>query len=153
MADDPLDFTDQFNTSLGVADAPMWQSFSQKYGESTKYDYDMQGFHAANPDSNIASGNQNAGILEHFPDTYKKPNHPTFSTESIFHGKTYNDTHLDDKEGKDNELYEGGSWSLSDDGGFAFTPGATNLKNHSTQELLDYFKKYEPNNHLILPGQ
>lgn len=135
MADDPLDFTDQYNTTL-----PLDQqfNFTSKYMESTKYDYDMQGFHAANPDSNIASGNQNVGILEHFPDTYKKPNHPTFSTQSMYHGV---------------DGHEGGSWELLDDNSFAFTPGASNLKHHSAQRLIDYFKKYEPNNHLILPGQ
>jgi hypothetical protein len=81
----------------------------------------MRGFHKDNPDFVTAPG-------KHFPDTYKKPNHPTFSDESKYHG------------GK----YEGGHWGF-ENGKDTFTPGRTNLEQHTAKEIQDYFKEYEPN--------
>lgn len=113
MADD---FTEQYNSpDMGAQ-------------PSQVYDYDMNGFLASQGDQ-ASDG--------HYPDTFKKPNHPTFSDESIYHGK---------------DGHEGGHWDLLESNKFAFTPGATNLKQHSTQELMNYFKKVEPNNILNLPG-
>jgi hypothetical protein len=81
----------------------------------------------------------------HFPDTYKKPNHPTFSDESIYHGKDL---------GLDNGMKaEGGHWDTGDNEKLTFTPGKTNLMFHSAQDLIDYFAKYEKNVQLNLPGQ
>ncbi len=74
----------------------------------------------------------------HYPDTFKKPNHITFSDESMYHGK---------------DGAEGGHWQQLDDGKhWSFTPGKTNLEKYSPQQLLDYFKKYEPEETLVLPG-
>jgi len=72
----------------------------------------------------------------HAPDTYKLPNHPTFSNESIYSGK---------------EGAEGGKWSKNPDGSWNFTPGKTNLEHFTPQQLQDYFQRVEPGNHLILP--
>jgi len=88
----------------------------------------MQGFHKYNPDFQPGEG-------QHYPDTFKKPNHPTFSNESIYHG------------GK----YEGGQWQKNEDGSYQFTPGRTNLEHYTPQELQDYFNKVEPGNKLNLP--
>ena len=74
----------------------------------------------------------------HYPDTYKKPNHPTFSTGSQYHGV---DGHV------------GGVWDPTPAGGFTFTPGATNMQMHGPQRLQDYFQRVEPNTPLILPSQ
>lgn len=71
----------------------------------------------------------------HLPDTFKRPNHITFSTESIFNDK-------------DNQ---GGKWAQSEDGKWSFEPGPTNLKYHTSEELKQYFKKYEPDATLLLP--
>ncbi len=72
----------------------------------------------------------------HLPDTFKLPNHITFSDESQFNGKDGN---------------EGGHWEQDSQGKWSFTPGPTNLKNHTVEELQDYFKKYEPDATLNLP--
>src|SRR5215472_17983591 len=61
----------------------------------------------------------------HWPDTYKRPNHITFSDESIF-----NDGGAGHWENIDNHWY--------------FTPGPTNLKNYSMEHLRRYFKQFEP---------
>ncbi len=74
----------------------------------------------------------------HLPDDYKKPNHITFSDESVYNGKDGN---------------QGGHWEQDSNGKWSFTPGPTNLKNHTVEDLKEYFKKYEPDAKLILPGQ
>lgn len=90
-------------------------------------DYDLRGAVAAGlkPDER-----------GHLPDTYKKPNHITFSDESQYHGVDGN---------------VGGKWKELPGGKWSFTPGATNLKNYSPQELKDYFVKNEPDATLVLP--
>jgi hypothetical protein len=70
----------------------------------------------------------------HMPDTYKKPNHITFSDESI-----YNDGGA-------------GHWEQIDKHWY-FTPGPTNLKNYSMEELRRYFKNHEPDATLVEPQQ
>jgi hypothetical protein len=69
----------------------------------------------------------------HWPDTFKKPTHITFSDESKF-----------DDGGAGHWQHLGGDrWS--------FTPGPTNLKYHSMDELRAYFKK-QPNLILLDPA-
>lgn len=114
---DPLDFTDQFNTPLNK---DQQTEFDKKFSPGDKYDYDMQGWFKANPDVNMAEG-------QHFPDTFKKPNHPTFSDESIYHGGDY----------------QGGTWGREGNQD-TFTPGGTNLDMHGLGKLQDYFDKTEP---------
>jgi hypothetical protein len=123
---DPNDFTNLYNTPLTPE---LQNSYSTRYSPNDSYDYDMSGFHASNPNPNMTEG-------QHFPDTFKKPNHPTFSDQSQYHGIDGN---------------EGGHWGLLDNGQFTFTTGKTNLQYHSKEELQDYFKRVEPNNKLILP--
>ena len=63
----------------------------------------------------------------HLPDTYKKPNHPTFSNESIYSGV---------------DGYVGGTWSRMGNRD-VFSPNMSNVL--SRQELAYYFRQYEPN--------
>jgi hypothetical protein len=102
-------------------------------------DYDYEGFAASG--MSMEDG--------HYPDTFKFPNHITFSNESKYHGQPEGDLPVGPGPRK---LNEGGQWDKLDDGSWSFTPGRTNLKNHSTQELIDYFAKHEKGNKLILPG-
>src|SRR6266849_6500039 len=59
-------------------------TYGQRYGSDAANDYDMRGYFKANPDVMPNAEGQ------HYPDTYKKPNHPTFSDESIYHGQAGN---------------------------------------------------------------
>lgn len=68
----------------------------------------------------------------HWPDTYKLPGHMTFSDESM-----YNDGGA-------------GHWENANDHWY-FTPGPTNLKHHSMDEMRDYFKSREPDSTLVDP--
>ena len=127
MADD-RDYTDKYNTKLSPADETKFQEWATKNPRlGSTYDYDARGFWQD------GAGEAPNG---HGSDQWKKPNHPTFSTGSQYHGVGG---------------FEGGQWAQSQDGSYSFTPSATNLQNLSKEEMMDYFKKVEPGNRLILP--
>lgn len=93
------------------------------------HDYDLQGAFLAGlrPD---ARG--------HLQDTYKKPNHPTFSDQSQYHGVDGN---------------VGGVWDRVN-GADRFTAGATNVTNMGGPEGLQrYFQQREQGVQLVLPQQ
>lgn len=121
------DLSDQYNTKLSPADEAAYQSWAAKNNRtSDTYDYDMRG-----------AWKDGAGQADngHFPDTYKKPNHPTFSDQSQYSGKDGN---------------VGGTWSKNGDQD-VFTPSATNLQHTDPADLQNYFKKVEPDSKLNLP--
>ena len=75
----------------------------------------------------------------HLPDTFKLPNHITFSTES--------------KYARAKGAPPAGRWEGSDEKGWAFYASPTNIKNAGGIDALqEYFRKYEPNSKLILPN-
>jgi broad specificity phosphatase PhoE len=115
-AEDKLDYTNKHNTPLEPDEQ---KEYDKKFSPRDSYDYDMQGWFKANKDQPVHEGG------EHYPDTYKKPNHPTFSDESQYH---------------DNVEYKGGHWG--DDA--SFTPGETNIQMHGKEKLQDYFNRNEP---------
>lgn len=89
-------------------------------------DYDMQGWFKKNGPKDLTKG-------AHFTDEFKKPNHPTFSTESKYNGVGGN---------------EGGVWGQETTGKYTFTPGKTNQIYHTPLELKQYFKRVEPDSKL-----
>lgn len=124
---DPLDYTNKFNTPLTDEQQ---NSFNSKFSRKDIYDYDMQGWFKNNPNADPNAPGT------HYPDTFKKPNHPTFSDESIYHG----------------DQYQGGTWMQNEDKSDAFVPGKTNLELHGMPGLKDYFNKTEPNVELVPPS-
>jgi hypothetical protein len=133
-------YKNNFNTKLSQKELQQYnqwikeQSISKKRDMSNDHmDYDMQGYWKNSRDSVDSSGRG------HFPDTYKKPNHPTFSDQSIYHNTPSNKGFI----------YQGGKWS---EDGSTYTPSETMLRNtHSKEWLQEYMKKREPNTRLILP--
>lgn len=113
----PFDMTTQYNTILSPAEEA---DYLKQHSPQDSYDYDMRG---AFKQGITAAGNG------HFPDTFKKPNHPTFSDESQYHGK--------------NDFY-GGTWSKGADGRDVFTPGPTNLDLHGLDGLQQYLLRSDP---------
>jgi hypothetical protein len=93
-------------------------------------DYDYNKWKEANPGVEMAPG-------QHYPDTYKLPNHMTFSDESMYHGQNGE---------------QGGHWDKGEGDTWSFTPGPSNLKYHTMDELKDYFKRVEPGNTLNPPN-
>ena len=128
---DPNDFTDQYNTTLNSQEQVGYNSWIAQQSQLTgrniandSYDYDLQGWYKANGPQNLTGA--------HLTDQYKKPNHPTFSDQSMYHGVNG---------------MQGGQWNQKMDGSYTFTPGSTNV--YSKDELQDYFKKVEPGNELV----
>jgi hypothetical protein len=136
MADDDLDYTDKYNTPLPPQQEQQFKQWTTQQSAATGrnvgndlYDYDLRGWYAQNNGADLSGG--------HLTDEFKKPNHPTFSTGSKYHGIDGN---------------EGGQWATRQDGSYSFAPGKTNLQNFSPTDMQDYFKKVEPNNVLLPQG-
>ena len=122
-----------YNTSLSDIDRRGLYDFlmqlSMQSGANRYYDmndYDMAGAYLSG-----AQPGENA----HFTDEFKKPNHPTFSTESKYNGA----------DGK-----YGGQWS-ENDGQTSFKPSQWNIQNMGLPALQDYFDKVEPDAKLDVP--
>lgn len=111
------DFTQFYNTPLGEqkeAEYQQWAVANGKDPVAETYDYDLRGYFALTDGASLSGG--------HLTDQFKKPNHPTFSEESMYHGA---------------DGYDGGHW----DDNKTFTPGTTNML--SNTELSQYFGKFE----------
>jgi len=130
----PPDLSAHYNTPLSPADEMPYQNWIALQSAVQKRDvtqdtrdYDLRGAFKAgaaqSPDG-------------HLPDTFKKPNHPSFSNESQYHGA---------------DGHEGGSWAPMGAGRWGFTPGATNLQMHGPISLQQYFQRVEPGTYLNLP--
>ena len=122
-------FFDRFNTELSPAEEAAYLKWATKTGRvNDAIDYDMRGAWKSG-----AAQSDNG----HYPDTYKKPNHPTFSDQSQYHG-------TDREEGG---KWVGGSWSKSDDGKFdVYQPSKEMLSStHDPEMLKHYFSVVEPN--------
>lgn len=117
----------QYNTPLSTADEHHFQQWIKKQGrEKDLNDYDLRGAWA---------GQVEQSENGHFPDTFKKPNHPTFSDESQYsNGET-----------------KGGKWVEGQNGKWTFEASDFNLKTHSKEDLERYFKEREPGNSVIFP--
>ncbi len=72
----------------------------------------------------------------HFTDVFKRPSHPTFSTESKYNGQ---DGHI------------GGKWVTKGRGRYEFRASEWNLKNMSREQLMDYFDRVEVGNTVRFP--
>lgn len=105
-----------------------WANAQSRDVSNDKYDYDIQGWWKNNPNVNLNGS--------HLTDNFKKPNHPTFSNQSQYHGIDGN---------------EGGSWDKRSNGSWNFTPGNTNLQHYTHDELNGYFNRVEKGNTLELP--
>lgn len=96
-------------------------------------DYDLESYYNSlkyNPNEESAN--------MHLPDTYKKPNHPTFSSQSMYHIPG---------------IQEGGNWNEDNQGKWSFKPSDINLRNMSAEHMQDYFNKADPNAKLDLSGK
>ena len=127
MSGEPMDMTDVFNTTLPPQDEAAYKTWAEQSGRAhDTFDYDLRGAWKAN-----AKEAENG----HLPDTYKKPNHPTFSTESQYNGT---------------EGMEGGRW-VQHGGKWSYFASPYNLTQYTAPELQQYFQREEVGNVLILP--
>ena len=132
MIPNPNKYDTQLSPSEEMA-FTLWvnKQYPGKKVEDVTSDYDLRG----------AWREINAGKIKfdergHLPDKYKKPNHITFSNESIYH----------------NNQTPGGRWYSTPSVGknlkenydqWHFQPSEHNIKTHGKQKLEEYFKKNE----------
>jgi hypothetical protein len=122
---DIYDYSSRYNRALTPQDEQRFQEWATTNNrQNDAYDYDIRGFWK---DNGQFSGNG------HGSDLYKKPNHPTFSDQSIYHGA---------------DGAEGGTW-----GDGTFTPSDHNLQMFSPGGLKRYFDQREPGYRLVLPDK
>lgn len=115
---------DLFNTPLNPKDEDKFLRWAQEAGKTRDLeDYDLRGA--------WKSGALTGG---HGPDTYKKPNHPTFSNESMY----------------STPQRPGGSWQQAGDD-WLFWASQQNMRSHPMGALADYFRQVEPGNNVIFP--
>ncbi len=124
MADrDPLDFSDRYNTALTPEQESAYQAWKKQEGrEGDEYDYDLRGAWVE-----LQQGTMKEDERRHLGDRYKKPNHPTFSDQSIYHGQ---------------DGYMGGHWSGDDKSGLTYTAAPSNMWRR--EDLERYFGEREP---------
>lgn len=124
---DKRDMSAQFNTALTPEEEQRFQRWvKDSHKERDLFDYDLRG--AWKADTKAAANG-------HLPDTWKKPNHPTFSAESQY----------------SNDQTPGGKW-VEKNGRWTFTPSDFNIKNLGVDGLREYFKRREPDVDLLLPS-
>jgi hypothetical protein len=124
----PADLTPLYNTPLSPEDEAKFQAWIKSSGrERDLADYDLRGAWKADA-KEAANG--------HLPDTWKKPNHPTFSTESLYNGK---------------DGHQGGEWTEVK-GRWRFRASPGNVANMGgAGQLEQYFRQREPDSRLELP--
>lgn len=103
---DPYDFTDKYNTKLSDKEEAQFQK-EMKDSLGDLYDYDVRGFWKEMKNGTASKDKNGHGI-----DKYKKPNHITFSDESIYNGV---------------DGYQGGHWTQDETGAYTYTPSPTSM--------------------------
>lgn len=93
-------------------------------------DYDMEGYYNS---LKYNDKDYKPGQGMHLPDTFKKPNHPTFSEESMYSIPV---------------IRQGGKWDKE-----GFTPSQYNLNNLPNGMLQEYFNVVEPDMELKIPNR
>jgi hypothetical protein len=124
------DYKNLYNTELNPTQESQFKTWakqkSSKVGRNVLNDlenYDLKGYWLKEGQKDIGAG--------HMPDTYKKPNHPTFSNESIY----------------SNKETPGGEWKDN-----TYTPSSNMLKTTiGLPRLMRYMKENEPGVELKMP--
>ena len=125
------DFTQLYNTQLSPQDEAAYQAWANARGKGNDtYDYDLRWAY-----QELNAGTMAESDRGHLGDKYKKPNHPTFSDESQYHGT---------------DGYTGGQW-IETPKGMYFAPGQSQGQFWPGPALDQYFQKREPDITLLKP--
>jgi hypothetical protein len=127
-------FRENFNTALDEKQEASFQDYLKEQSLTRGrdlgmdlYDYDLRG----------AWLNKEVPAGGHGTDKYKKPNHPTFSEESVYHNAP----------SPLGTPFVGGKWGKGE-----FTPSAFMLQYTTPRDFLrGYFDRFEPGVRLRLP--
>jgi hypothetical protein len=123
-ARDPNDYTNRFNTKLSASEERefmAWAVENNRLGDL--YDYDMRGAW-----KELTSGSMQQADNGHLGDRYKKPNHPTFSTQSKYASRSN----------------PGGVWEERN-GATVFKPSRQTIRRFGKDGLMSYAQRAEPN--------
>lgn len=130
-------FVDKFNTKLTANEEEKFIKWVETASLRNRRNigddlesYDLRGFWKNGNKEDVLS----FALGGHAPDTWKKPNHPTFSKESIYSVGEY----------------EGGDWLSETE----FSPSVKMLKTtHPILKLHDYLRKHGEGVRLVLPKE
>ena len=142
------DMTNQYNTPLAPEAEAQYQEWKKTLprDQQSEYNYDLRGYFKEMNEA-FRSGNeewanqfldQKGGA--HLTDTYKKPNHHTFSNYSIYAKNSVSDRANDNTRSE----YYGGTWDQVDNDHWVYTPTLQNFWDN--EELKDYFNRNEIGN-------
>lgn len=127
-----MDFTNLYNTVLEGNEEAIFNDWVRSNSKRLKKDlskdlsdYDLKGYFK----KLVMTGEASPFLEGHLPDTFKKPNHPTFSKDSFY----------------SSDFLPGGLWDEKGN----FHPSNWNLRLRSKEELQNYFLKTEPKAKLI----
>ena len=132
--DPSLKFINQYNTGLNPNEFKEFYSWAKnKYGSHDNIlremgSYDIQGAWKAIKNKEIDFD----PVTGHLPDTYKKPNHITFSNESKY----------------SNPQTPGGQWN-SIDNKWQFRPSKTTIQTYGKPTLQKYLQENESGNDIL----
>ena len=119
----PENMTGRYNTQLTDEEEKQYQAWAKENGrERDVFDYDLRGAW-----KEMQSGTMSEDARGHLGDKYKKPNHPTFSDQSIYNGV---------------DGYVGGKWE-DVNGQLQYTPRRT-MGEGEARWLQRYFNEVEP---------
>ena len=123
------DLTGQFNTPLSPQEEEAFQQWRARLPRNLQNmsDYDLRG---------AWKSNAKAATNGHLPDTWKKPNHPTFSKESQY----------------SNPAMQGGEWADAGNGKWNYWASPANARYRSMGETQGYFNEAEPGSNVIFPS-
>lgn len=120
-----------FETKLTPAEEVKFREWKAKNApQDSGFDYDLRGAFKADLAGKLPRDGRG-----HTTDLFKKPNHPTFSDQSQWHGK--------------NGL-TGGKW-VEKNGRMMFVAGPTNMEYQDPGDLAAYFREQEPDVNLVIP--
>ena len=129
------DFTHKYNTELDPKMEAQFQQWLKTLSpkKQSMRDYDLRGLFKAGMTGDYDENNpiQLFGVGDdiHFTDRFKKPNHPTFSTESIYNHR---------------DGFVGGEWMNFGNNRWVYVPNDTNML--TKEQLTDYFGREEGRN-------
>ena len=130
MQRDPsLKYANQYNTGLSKPEFDeYWKWAKERYGDQDRVLYEMGAYDLQGAWKDIKAGKIKFDPQTgHLPDTYKKPNHITFSNESRYHdGKTFN----------------GGQWQENGQR-WKFKPSPQTVQLYGKDYLQKYFSEKE----------
>ena len=152
---DSNDLTHHYNTPLGVGQEKKYQAWKTDQNSRSQYplherDYDMRGAfrQGLTPDGNL-----------HWDDKFKKPNHVTFSSGSMYSAQGSKGGFTPPSGKHPLGIPEGGEWithrapDASDPKGhYTFVPTPHNLQVTPIQKLKQYWGRAEPHNNIVANG-